>query len=101
MDDPVQDRVLAIISRIVCTKKPIPLSTSINQSLRIDGDDAVELIEAIHKEFQTRFDGFEFYKYFHDEGAFVIFSFWSRREKKEDLTVQHLVDVVKKGTWFD
>jgi hypothetical protein len=102
MDSPVQNKVFGIVSRIAGTKK-ISGATSINHDLPVDGDDAYELLMSIKNEFGTDFDGFDFYRYFRDEGAVMFPSGLFRRfyKKKNSLTIQHLIDVVEKGSWFD
>src|SRR5579863_10497581 len=77
--------------------------TRILQDLGIDGDDADELLEAVHAKFGTRFEGFVFSTYFSNE-EFGSGEGWLRRRGFEDprkpLTVGHLLDVIIGGVWF-
>lgn len=78
--------------------------TRILQDLGIDGDDADEFLEAVHKTFGTRFEGFNFSTYFSNQ-EIGNGDVWLRRLGFEDarkpLTVGHLVDVIIRGSWFD
>lgn len=108
MGDEVHDKVLGLISRMVCAKNPIPLSASINHDLRIDGDDAYELLVDIKKNFDVNFDAMDFHRYFHDEpdcGPLLYLWArlpWTKKEvRRDNLTVRHLIEVAKAGVWFD
>ncbi|WP_144284007.1 DUF1493 family protein [Chryseobacterium echinoideorum] len=67
--------------------------------LGIDGDDAVELLMNLQKNFNVSFESFNFNKYFYREG-FSLFSFSTifktllgkPREIKPELTIQELYD---------
>ncbi len=48
--------------------EPICLRTSINFDLGIDGDDWDEFLYELVEKHNLKLDGFEFYKFFHDEG---------------------------------
>ncbi|WP_298263799.1 DUF1493 family protein [Acidocella sp.] len=104
MDDSVRDGVVAIVARFAGAKKPIPLATSINHKLPIHGDDAYELLVTIKKQFGTNFEGLDFDRYFWNETEALLWpTIWRLlgRRGKDNLTVQHLVDVVRQGVWFD
>ena len=102
MDDdrPAQDiesKVLSLIARLA-GRKAVTLETSVNRDLGIEGDDASDLIDWLHKQFGTSFVGLDMRDYFNDEGTESIRWF---RSRKRPLTVGHIVSVVKKGAWFD
>jgi hypothetical protein len=72
----------------------------LSHDLKIDGDDAHDLIEAVHKEFGTSFAGMEMRDFFLDEDPLAIL-FGFGRGKKKPLTVRHLLKVIENGAWFD
>ncbi len=75
--------------------------------LHIDGLDAETLMLDLAKDFNFSLSGFEFKDYFLTErelgNIFFIFHFiiGKRKFRKLTFTVQHLVDVINKGVWFD
>jgi Protein of unknown function (DUF1493) len=71
----------------------------VNLDLNIQGDDANELIDEIHREFGTSFSGMDMRKFFKDEGMGVALGFW--RQGKLPLTVRHLCNVIERGCWFE
>jgi len=95
--------VLEILRHFAAWSGPIDPSLRIHEDLRIAGDDAADLINKIHKEFGTSFEGFEFNDYFPDETEAIFYLIliplgWSR---KKSISVRHLVDVVNTGKWFE
>jgi Holliday junction resolvasome RuvABC DNA-binding subunit len=79
-------------------------SMCLYHDLSISGDDAFELLDAIHKNFGTVFTDFHFESYFPNETEAIwyrigkVFGF---RDKKKRLTFGHLLEVTKVGRWFD
>lgn len=98
-----EEAVIEILRGIIGRDKKIDRSTLIYDDLRISGDDAIELIERIHREFGTSFKSFRFPDYFPYEsesllyGVFLLFA----QSRKKPLTVGHLLDVVDRGEWFE
>ena len=79
-------------------------ATRIYRDLIIAGDDAAELLESIHKEFGTRFEGFVFQKYFPSETEALplrLGKLLGLESRKHALTLGHLVAVIQKGSWFE
>jgi hypothetical protein len=95
--DDIETKVRSIIARLAGTKS-FTSATSINVDLGIEGDDAVELIEWLHKEFGTSFAGLDMRNYFDDEGIEAVGWFRSRRRP---IPIAHIVNVVERGAWFD
>ncbi len=82
---------------------PIDPTLRLHEDLGIADDDAVDLINRIHKDFGTSFESFEFTDYFPDETEAIFYLTliplgWSR---KKSISVRHLVDVVNAGKWFE
>jgi hypothetical protein len=77
--------------------------TRLYHDLSIAGEDAGELLDAIHKRFGTRFWGFDFEVYFPDESEAgpgnLRLAVWDRPRRR--FTFGHLVSVVERGRWFD
>lgn len=105
MHERVVEHLVAIVRGITRSKSAISESALIYDDLLIAGDDAWELLTKVTAEFGTSFDGFEFAEYFPAETE----AFWehlgkmfrlSRRPRKR-LSVQHLVQVIERGSWFE
>lgn len=82
----------------------IDISTSINNDLGLYGDDADYVLEKFHKKFKVNFDDLIFNDYFLPELVFKFLYYkWFKPEKlkRPPLTIGHLVEVVKKGYWFN
>jgi len=85
-------------------RKPIEPSTSVNFDIRLDGDDAFELLDTIRKRFGTRFDTLDWHKYFNDEvneNWVWLNKLLGRAETRQNLTFEKLLEVVQKGSWFE
>lgn len=96
--------VLEIIRDIARPKSPIDEATRIYQDLSISGDDAVELIERIHKNCGTSFIGFDFDEYFYNETEdlfYRILHLLGRAFRKKTLTVGELLSAVEAGSWIE
>lgn len=79
-------------------------STRICHDLLISGDDADELLTKIHDRFGTKFDGMDFHAYFPDETEALIWAvarWFGIRCRKKEVTVGHLLEVIRKTEWFD
>jgi len=71
---------------------------------QIDGDDAYEFLEIIHKRFKTRFETLDWHMYFHDEPACSPFSqlkIFGYKENRRSLTFGKLLEAVQRGEWFE
>jgi hypothetical protein len=98
-----EDIVVGILRDIARPYRKIEGSTRVYQDLLISGDDAGDLLDRIHKEFGTSFEGFEFGDYFFNEPdafVYVILRLFGWAPKKT-LSVRHLVEVVEAGQWFE
>jgi Protein of unknown function (DUF1493) len=93
-----QARLINLIERM-SGRRRVRLDDNVNFDLVIEGDDAAELIDAIHKEFGTSFAGMDMRKYFKDEGFEIQLRFW--RMGKLPLSIRHLLNVIEKGHWFE
>jgi acyl carrier protein len=72
--------------------------------LGIDGDDAVDVFEAIQERFNVNFASIQWNRHFDPEGglnpfALLIPSWWKWRRKRIPVTVQDLVDAVCAKKW--
>jgi acyl carrier protein len=84
----------------------IDRSTSLSSDLRLDGDDALELLKMVENEFNTDFSGFKFEEYFNLESdIWGIRNFLNKYFKKKDyvekkeITIQSLIDSIERGYW--
>lgn len=95
---------LKTVLRPFVGKESVSDDDRVLQDLGIAGDDAEELLDAIHKKFGTRFEDLRFSTYFPDDHE-ANGEGWLRRLGFEDprrpLTVGHLLDVIMRGAWFD
>ena len=92
-----------MLSRYVGRSRIGP-QTSVNRLLGLNGDDAAEFLEEIHRRFGTSFSGFDFDAYFSDEAeAFGehVLGLVGLDRRKAPLTFEHLVRVVEAGQWFE
>ena len=72
--------------------------------LKLTGDDAVELLEALHAKFGTAFTDFQFAEYFPNEGEAAVDGverLLGFAEPRKPLTIGHLSEVVRRGAWFE
>jgi hypothetical protein len=100
--DEIEKGVLKIVGRF--SGKQTTTASELYHDLHIHGDDAGELLEEIHKQYETSFIGFNFNNYFPNEGeALPRFAKWPGFKDKavSSLTVAHLASVVRCGHWFD
>lgn len=94
----------SLISDISGVRKELSDSTRIYHDLFISGDDADELLEKIHAKFGTEFEELDFSAYFPEETDSFIWHFAMRlgvKCKKKEMTIGHLLDVIRKKAWFD
>lgn len=93
-------------------------TTRIAEDLGIDGQDGIELLELIAKEFSLNMNGFDWVKYFAPEGCNpLILLLWPLRTiiprkcleffqfdlfcEKTPLTLQHLCTCIDERRWLD
>jgi len=96
-------RVFQIVREISASKSIDP-SDRIFQDLDISGHDAGELLTRVHREFGTSFAELDFAAYFPDEGDGMFYVLLFNRLgwfKKKSMTLEHLVEVVTAGKWFE
>ena len=94
----------ALISEISGVRKGLSDSTRIYHDLFISGDDADEFLEKIHNTLGVNFEGLDFSAYFPDESESFIMHLAVRigfKSKKKEMTIGHLLDVIRKKSWFD
>jgi Protein of unknown function (DUF1493) len=98
-----EQAVLGILRHFSARRGAIDSSLRIHEDLRIAGDDAADLINRIHNEFGTSFDGFEFDEYFPNEteAIFYLLLIPLGLNRKKSISVRHLVEVVNAGKWFE
>jgi len=79
-------------------------STRIYEDLKIDGDDAFELLKSFEREFNVDMTDFEYNNYFAPEGIDLIGGliniFKKNKKKLLPLTLGDLETVAKKGKWL-
>lgn len=101
--DEVLDQVRHLVE-LVSGSRGVKPETRLFHDLHLGGDDIRELLESIAAKFGTSFSNLSFATYFHNEdealGAHLAATFGLRTNKRA-VTVQHLAEVVKRGSWFD
>lgn len=76
----------------------------LNFDLGVDGDDAVELLQAYMEKFHVNMRGFDFHRYFGDEAPLSLFLLLRRlfaggEKPTEPLFVRDLVRLAQLGHW--
>lgn len=100
----IRHSLLRMIQEIAPEKSRIDDSTCLYHDLSVSGDDAVELLDKVHREFNTAFDGFSFEVYFPNETEAIYLKFaklFGYRGRRKRLTFGHLLRVVENGRWFE
>lgn len=102
MEEPF-DQVRRIVEDISGHTR-VTRQTRLWHDLHLGGDDVVELTDRISAAFGTSFSTFCLSDFFPEEaealGAHITAALGFKSRKKP-VTVQHLLDVVKHGSWFD
>lgn len=100
----IGEALKTLLAEFSVAHPPFDDKKRILQDLGIGGDDAEELLEEIHRKFGTRFKGFDCAEYFPGEHE-AAGERWFRRLGFKDpyrpLRVEHLVDVIQQGCWFE
>lgn len=95
---------LDVILRQFCGKGvKLGLATRLHHDLRIDGDDAFELLQEIAAQYGTNFDEMVFTDFFPDETEAISYSLTSLigwKSDKKEFTLGHLIHVIEQGRWF-
>lgn len=103
MADLLEAAVLEEIRKIT-GRKELQLFQRIYHDLGLTGDDACELLDNIHARFGTTFHKLDFHQYFTDEPDLLtslLEQLFKSLIKEKPVTIQHLVEVVRAGQWFD
>lgn len=82
----------------------VAISTRLNGDLKISGDDVELIFCEFSKKFNIDFSSMDINKYFLPEMLFEYWYYkWFRPEKliRQPLTVGHMIEVVKRGYWFE
>lgn len=79
-------------------------NSRLEQDCGVTGDDAWELLEAIHEKFGTDLSDLDFEQYFRGEAEGLLSPLLNRSREKHrrafPVTVGHIFQVVEKGKWF-
>lgn len=100
----IETEVINCIRKIEEKKVHIDYNTTLYHDLGIAGDDMCELLVLLQKNFNTSFIKMDLNQYCPNETE--VFSEHILRKmgfgkKWTPLTVNHLIQVVKSGSWFD
>ena len=103
--DTVEADVKRRVQVITASTKPVGAKSELYFELRISGDDAIDLLEGIARNYNITFAGFEFEAYFPNETE-AFWHLWGSRfglckPKFKSFTVQHLMAVVRRREWFE
>lgn len=102
--DNIKDYIVKIIREIEGSKVCVHDTTRLYQDLGMHGDDMHDLLIALQKRFGTSFVDMDFERYCPNEvdGFYEhILEKFGLGKKWPPLTVAHLAQVVKSGSWFD
>lgn len=81
----------------------ILLQTDLSSDLRIDGDDAVDIFQAIHDRWNVDFSSMQWDRHFGPEGSGIIslslYSWGQRHWSRLPVSVSDLVDAIHTGKW--
>lgn len=97
-NDDARDVVIGIIRKITLSSDAIGDQTRLLHDLSISGDDAIELLSALEKQFGPITVGMEFDDYFPNETEAILYrrgkflGFW---KSKKELTVGQLLMCIK------
>ena len=98
----LENEVFAYFAKI--SKKTINKMTTLNNDLQVHGDDAFFLLKRFSEKFKVDLTNLNLDKYF---VGVITFKYWYYKlfkpEKfvKPPLTIGHLIDVVRRGMWFE
>ena len=98
----IESGVLKLVQTYV--GKRATLNSELYHDLHLHGDDAGELLEAIHERHGTVFDGFNFKAYFPNEteGLPRVVKWMGVKDRTVgSFTVRHLAKCVEIGRWFE
>jgi acyl carrier protein len=100
----INDKVIKFVSNQTGIKEnKLMLDSSIFHDLGVDGEDALELLNAFSKEFNVDISTFPLLDYFGNEGTLSLIGLIKRlssmdmREQKKKLTIDDLIDSAKQG----
>ncbi len=106
MDDILENIKTLVSEKSGVDEKKLNRSTRLYEDLKIDGDDAFELLEAFTEKFSVDMSGFKYNEYFAPEGIDLIGAvsrLFKGKEKKKlkPLTLADLEQAAKEGKWTD
>ncbi len=105
MENVLEEIKSIIHDQIGNSRSEINRSTRIFEDLRIDGDDAFELLDAFRKKFNVDMSGFNINEYFGPEGldsiGFIISIFSKNSVDLKPLTLGDLEEAAKAGKWIE
>jgi hypothetical protein len=102
--DTFEAETRALLIKLSGYRKPIENATSINLDIRIDGNDAYELVKSIQKRFGTDFSTFDWSRYFNDEPNALWFHWKTKlgfKDQRKSLTFSRLIEAIRKGEWSE
>ncbi len=100
------DKVISFVSEFcVVNKNKLTLQTQLGNDLGIDGDDAIEFMEAFSENFEVDLTEFEYSKYFGPEGfnpfAYLYYYLFKRDKLKLiPITLHDLVEAAEANRWI-
>lgn len=100
----ISKEVEEIVREFCGNKEKLLPTTRLHHDLRIDGDDAAELLERVAARYGTNFDEMVFSKFFPDDSEALSYRLTSRlgwNSDKKALTIGHLTRVIERGRLFD
>lgn len=102
MENEIKKNVITFFGKYSQAK--LDENTEINNELGLLGDDADAMLFAFMKRFNVNFENVDFDKYFVPEPLLKYWYYkWFNPEKlrRKPLTLGHMVEVAKKGYWFE
>lgn len=99
-----KDELASIVSDILTKPTALDVSDRLYHDLNIAGGDATRLLDEIHQRFGVRFAGFRFDAYFPHGTSVSVDALLTKlglRGKWKELTVEHMLNVIDTGAWFE
>ena len=104
-DKDLQKKVISFVSSFIGIRsESLHMESSLFHDLGVDGEDAVELLEAYSNKFNVDVREFPFLEYFGNEGVLSPFSLITKlvtgrlKDNKKTLTISDLIQAVKSGS---
>lgn len=102
MSNKIQGSILRIASKHCgIGMEKLSINDSINNDLKIDGDDIADLLNEINRENNLNHNGFEFNKYFNSENDSNFISNFINLLRKKTCQIEYDVKLIDLVRWIE